>query len=421
MIGAQSFRQLQQLGPTVLRYFCSIALIGFALDGGIYAVLLNLYLVRLGFGPEQIGLINAIGTLSFALMALPAGALGQRWGSRRMLLVGLGGLVVGAVLLPLADLLPAPWQLPWLAVTISVTYLSLAIYFVNTAPYLLELVSAAQRNSAFALQTGLTSFAAFLGSLIGGVLPPLFGTLLRVSAEQTAPYRYALVFAGLSLLPALVALRRPPPVVVPLVDQPVAPDARAPDSMLRPLLGLLALIALVRVLQVSGTAVTNTFFNVYLDGALLLPSAQIGAIIAAGRLLGVPAALATAALTRRFGNRAVVIGASLGTALSILPLALIPHWGAAGIGFIGVVGLSWIRYAASLVFFLELVPPNRRATVSGVTEMAAGVCFTLLTFGGGYIIALLGYQTLFLGGAAITALSAAVFWWCFRNRKAYGE
>jgi predicted MFS family arabinose efflux permease len=132
----------------------------------------------------------------------------------------------------------------------------------------------------------------------------------------------------------------------------------------------------------------------------------------------VPAAFATASLTARFGNRGVVIGASLATAVSILPMALIPHWGAAGLSFIGVIASSWVRYAASVVYFLELVPPKRRATVSGVTEMAAGLCFTALAFGGGYIIALFSYRSLFLIGAAITALSAVVFWVLFRKRAA---
>ena len=44
----------------------------------------------------------------------------------------------------------------------------------------------------------------------------------------------------------------------------------------------------------------------------------------------------------------------------------------AAFGFVGVAMLSAIRYAASLVFFLDLVPPNRRTAVTGVTETAAG-------------------------------------------------
>jgi MFS family permease len=410
-------QELRLLSPAVARYFATIAVVGFAVDGGVYAVLLNLFLLRLGYGPQQIGLINAAGTLTFALSSLPAGALGARWGSRRMLLIGLGMLFAGCTLIPFADMLAPAWRLPWLLVNEVVLYVGLALYFVNTAPYVLEVVSPTQRNQIFSLQTALLSLAAFAGSLIGGLLPPTLAALLGASTEQPAPYRYALLVAGLAVLPAILALRGARPGAVPPQAEPAA-DAAAVPPAAAAILGLLALIALVRLLQVSGLAALTTFFNVYLDRELLLPTAQIGAIIACGRLLGVPAALATSALTARFGNRAVVIGASLGTALSILPIALIPHWGAAGLSFIGVIGLSWIRYAASTVYFLELVPPSRRATVSGVTEMAAGITFTALTFGGGYAIALIGYRSLFLAGAILTGLSALVFWRAFGRRAA---
>jgi predicted MFS family arabinose efflux permease len=38
-----------------------------------------------------------------------------------------------------------------------------------------------------------------------------------------------------------------------------------------------------------------------------------------------------------------------------------------------------------------------------------------MTFGGGYLIAAFGYQSLFLLGAALTSLSALVFWRSFRE------
>jgi MFS family permease len=408
-------QELRRIKPAVALYFVTIALVGFAVDGGVYAVLLNLFLVRLGYGPELIGIVNSAGTLTFALFSLPAGALGQRWGSRRIMLIGLALLLAGCVLLPLADMLGRNWQLPWLIASDILLYLGLALYFVNTAPYLMDAVTPDRRNQIFSLQTALSSLSAFAGSLVGGLLPPGIAILLGVPLTQPAPYRYALIVAGLALFPALLAIRAARPAAAHHQDVPVAPEALTPTGAI-PVLRLLAIIALVRVLQVSGLAVTSTFFNVYLDAALLMPTAQIGAIIALGRLLGVPAALTTSALTARFGNRSVVIGASLGTALSMLPLALIPHWGAASLSFIGVVGLSWIRYASSLVYFLELVPPTRRAIISGVTEMAAGICFTVLAFGGGYVIVLFGYRSLFLASAALTGLSALVFWLYFGER-----
>lgn len=413
---------LRAFGPVVFLYLSAVALVGFAVDGGVYSVLLNLFLLRLDYGPEQIGMINSAGTLVFALASVPAGMLGERWGSRRMMLFGLGLLLAGCLLLPLADLLTPGVRIAWLIGNAIVVYLGLALYFVNTAPYVLGIIDSEQRNQIFSLQTALLSLSAFLGSLVGGFLPPLVASLIGVGLDRPAPYRYALLAAGLALVPAILALRAAPSDKHTATQGPVAPAGssgatRAASSIL----GVLLLIALVRALQVTGLAATATFFNVYLDSALLIPTAQIGIIIAVGRLLGVPAALMTASLSKRFGNRGVVIAASLATALSMLPIALIPHWSAASLSYISVISLSWIRYASSIVYFLDLVPPSRRASVSGITEMAAGICFTLVTFGGGYIITLLGYRSLFLISAALTALSALVFWGVFRGRRAYSE
>jgi MFS family permease len=406
-------RWLPRLTPALARYFVAVVLVGFAFDGGIYSVLLNLFLVRLGYGPESIGLVNAAGTLAFAVASLPAGVIGARWGSRPIMLLGLAFLTVGSLLLPLADILAPEWRLAWLLLNMSLLYLGLALYFVNTAPFVMEAARPEQRTYIFSLQTALLALAAFLGSLIGGFLPPAFAALLGTSTMQPAPYRYGLLIAGLAIVPAMLALHA---ARAPAARRPAEPAvvAAAPAPLAASLIGLLAMILIVRVLQVSGLAVTTTFFNVYLDSALFVPTAQIGLLLSVGRLLGIPAALATGALTSRYGSRAVVIGASAGTALSMLPIALIPHWGAAGLSLIGVVGLSGIRYPASMVYFMELVPPAKRATVAGLTEMAAGICFTAMTFGGGYLIAAFGYQSLFLLGAALTGLSALVFWRSFR-------
>lgn len=399
------------------RYYLAVSLLGFAVDGGVYAVLLNLFIARLGYGPEVIGLVNAAGMVVFALASLPAGISGERWGSKRIMLWGLGLIVAGAVLLPLADVLPAEARLPWLITMIICLYLGLALAFVNTAPMLLGLVATDQRNQAYATQTALLGLASFLGSLLGGLVPTVVSVLTGVSLDQPMPYRYGLMVAGVTVIPALLALARIQPSAVPELP---APPAGAPGTRPAPaILGLLSLIALVRVLQIAGLAVTSTFINLYLDAELRVPTAQLGVLLAIGRLVSVPTALTSATLSARFGNRTVVIGASLATAVGMLPLALIPHWGAAWLSLMLVSGLSSVRYAASIVYFLDLVPPNRRATTAGVTEMAAGICFTALTFGGGYIITLLGYRALFLLGASLTGLSALVFWALFRGRQGH--
>src|SRR5262245_6727144 len=87
------------------RYFVTIGALGFAIDG-VYAVLLNLYLLRLGYGPEFIGQVNGLALVTFAVMGLPSGVLGAKWTSRQMLRVGLGVALLGTGLLPLAEFTP---------------------------------------------------------------------------------------------------------------------------------------------------------------------------------------------------------------------------------------------------------------------------------------------------------------------------
>ena len=45
------------------------AIMGFAVDGGIYSVIFNLYLLRLAFGPEFVGQVGGdqFGSLSIVL------------------------------------------------------------------------------------------------------------------------------------------------------------------------------------------------------------------------------------------------------------------------------------------------------------------------------------------------------------------
>src|SRR5688500_7493583 len=105
---------LRQFSRDVRLYLLTSALLGFTVFGWIATVLNNLYLVRLGYGPEFIGLVNAAGELSFALFGLPAGMLGARLNSRHMLIVGMALGVVVTLLLPAAEFVPAAGRSGWI-------------------------------------------------------------------------------------------------------------------------------------------------------------------------------------------------------------------------------------------------------------------------------------------------------------------
>jgi predicted MFS family arabinose efflux permease len=251
--------------------------------------------------------------------------------------------------------------------------------------------------------------AGFTGSLVGGILPRLFATLLNSPLDQPGPYRYPLWIAAALLLPAILAMLATRQInAAPLPQEKVVGVNLKRMGLLT--LGIIALMALIRLLQVASMGTTSTFMNVYLDTNLHVSTATIGLLSALGRLLAVPAALMTPFLSARRGNASVVVWASLGSTLCMLPLALIPHWLAAGVGFMGVISLSSLRYSAFLVYSMELVTPDWRSTMSGAGEMAAGFSFALMALTGGYIITASGYHTLFLIGASLSLGGTLMFW-----------
>jgi MFS family permease len=389
-------------------YLYIVALIGFVYDGGIYSVVFNLYLLRLGYGPEFVGQVNAAGMLAFALGAFPAGALGDRWGNRRMMVAGPVAMFAGGLLLTWAEFGPPAWQATWLTVAYILLNLGLALFFVNSIPYLMALTTPAERGPAFAVQSALISLAAFAGSLTGGFLPGYFAFALDKTQADPAPYRYPLLLAALLLITGVWAAFGTRDTDEPgNIVQPEVEDAGISSAL--KIWGLILVLSLIRMLLVAGSAVAMTFFNVYMDAGLHVSTVQIGIAVAIGRLSAVPAALTTPLLAARWGNAPVALVASLLLVVFLAPLALVPVWYAAGLGYIGAIAMTSIRYPAFMVYSMEMAPVRYRSALAGSAETATGLSFASLALVGGYLIANLGYSALFLTGAALNLMGTMIF------------
>ena len=71
----QYLRTIRHFNRDIHLYLFASGLIGFCLFSGIYSLLFNLYLLRLGYGPTFVGQVNAVGGLAFALSSLPSSFL----------------------------------------------------------------------------------------------------------------------------------------------------------------------------------------------------------------------------------------------------------------------------------------------------------------------------------------------------------
>jgi MFS family permease len=383
------------------------ALIGFAYMG-IYVMLFNLYLLRLGYEPKFIGLVNAAAQLGFALFSLPSGALGKRWGSRRMSITGLSIAILGLGLLPLVEMLPLTWQSTWLMTTYIIVWLGGGLYLVNMLPLMMAATSPTERDQVFSTRQAIIPLAGFAGSLVGGFLPGFLAKLLGSTLGQPTPYRLALFFGAGLLVPAVLALLVTDDVASTSV---VVGQMKTSSKMTGTLpIGLMTFMALVVFLLVAGNSTARIFFNLYLDDGLELPTFWIGMLVAIGNLLGGTIALLTPLAIARWGKGRTISVGIYGLALSLLPLALVAHWGAAGFGFVGVTALFNFTMPALTVCQQEIVPPQWRSTMAGAVSMATGLSTAATAFGGGYLITAFGYQSLFLMGAGLAAIGATLFW-----------
>lgn len=406
------FGGLGRVSRNVRIYLLATALVGFTLDGGVFSVLFNLFLLRLDYGPEFIGQVNSAGLLAFALSSLPAGALGARLGNRRMMLVGLAMMVGGGALVPLAPLLGASVTGPLLIAAYMTLFIGLALYFVNSVPFVMDISSVGERSHAFSMQTALLALAAFCGALIGGNLPQLFAWLLRVPNHAPVIYGGGLLLAALLMAPSIWAIARLPQPTHEADEGEEAEPAPRPGHRWRwdnPVVITLLLLSVVRFFQVSGIATANTFFNVYMDSALQVPTGLIGLVAALGRLLGVPAALLTPMLMARWGAPRTVMLASTVSAVSMVVLATAPHWLGAGAGYIGVAAFASMRYPAFMLYSMTLVPARWRGTLAGAGETAGGLCFAGMALIGGFLIGAQGFLSLFLVGGALTLVGTVLF------------
>ncbi len=376
---------------------------------GVYGVLLNLYLLRTGYGIEFIGLITAAGLLSFAVFSLPAGYVAQRWGIRRTMIASLGIGVAAMGLMPLADLLPEAIRGGWLATGNVLAGLGTTAFHVSIMPYLMASTGPAERRQAFSMRWALFYVGSFAGSILGGVLPPAIAFVTRESLQDPQPFRYSLFVGGVLLVGALWAVSR-------ASEMRADPQAIAVVRGHRFPLGILAIFGGAVFLWATAEGAAQAFFNVYLDTRLEITTFQIGIIIAIARIAGIPASLAAPDIARRIGNGQTAALASLAAALSLIPLALVPHWAAAGAAFVAINVSVGVLAPASYLFMFGLVAERWRLAIAS-TSIGAGVAgFAAIALGGGFLIARLDYPIFFLISAAITTVGVLLFWIRFVSR-----
>lgn len=397
-------RSVRSYSPDIRLYLIYTLLVNVAI--GVFALLLNLYLVQLGLRENFIGAFNALYTLAIAGTSLSMGWLLNRYGVWKCVAVGTAGFVVVSASLTLVTT-------PVLLLALSALS-GVATGFVLTPvmPFIVELTRSRQRADVAALVFSLTSVATVIGSLVGGWMPRLLAITFGLELPGTMAFRLTLL-AGLVVAAfGLVPLQRMSSQRK--RNRPADSAAEATQS------GLLELpqgdvrqrvivFVLVGGLMSLGAGAVFPFYNVFLL-ELGTPAGQIGTIFAVGWMLAAVVGLSAPAIARRLGSQKAVslvrmVPVPLFIAMAIQPglaIAVLVHWVR-----ISSVSLGW---PIDSTYISEVLPDKARTSVFGYRSAAWNVGFSISSLVAGVSIVRYGYGPSFVAYAVFMTAAMALFY-----------
>jgi len=378
---------------------------------GIQAVLFNLYLLRLGYDAQFIGTLIGFGQLIWALMALPAGAFGRRFGARPALYLwhGLHGLGFAIVLC--AEFFPRQFLTPVIVFGWMVFWIGGAFGGSNGAPFMMRSAPRNLLNLVFSTQVIMFSVMGFVGSIVAGILPAALTTLSGASATDPAPFRAALSLTAICHGISVLILTR-------LRDQPDESGSGTVSSVGRPTALLLFWGGLMFLLTASEGSV-RSFFNVYLDRQLQMPTADIGVVFGVAQFFSVLGAFSAPFLLRRLGASRVILFATSASGGVLVLLAAAQITWVASSAYITVILLSAVATAARTIMSQELVAGHWRIIIAGVSTVGLGLGWASSAAIGGVLVNAFGFATYFYIAAGLAILAAGLLGvFLFRKRAA---
>ncbi len=395
-----------------LVFICSF-IFGFILFGGLYQVLVNLFLIRMGYGTEFIGLVNGMSLLFLSLGSLCASVLGLRFSGLSLLRFGYVFYFVGIVLFPLAIYLPKFWQSSWLIGTNCLIGFMAAIFMVFLNPLVMASTTDEERNDVFSYQMAFMPFGGFVGSSFGGFFTYYLNVVYALPLNTPEPYVYTMLIGSSVMLIGIVAVFYLRPVDTSTQEAEKRPSSDSSKNQDPFPLKIILLIAIVITFRIAGEMSVRNFVNVYLDRDLYISPTRISYVYSIAQLFAIPAPLIAPRLMKQFGRGQVFNWATMGVAGCVVAISMTQNWIAVTIAYVILLALAQIARPAITIISMQSVTPRWRPSMSSSNMISIGLSGLATSMIGGLIIDLWGFKPFFLTCAGVTMIGVAIFWFAF--------
>lgn len=392
--------------PNARLYLVYMVLNGAAF--GIYRLLFNFYVLSLGFDEALLGRLLTTVSLVQLVAALPAGYVSDRIGRKPSLMLSAVAMVatlLGMVIWPTTVGFYAMSVLMGLAQSLSaVTY----------GPFLMENSDEEERTYLFALSSGLSMIAQFMGNWLGGQLPSAIGGWLGTSPTGSTAYGIALLavaaLASTALLPTLLIRRQHKPRTQEGYLSPFAVARSQPRLLFR----------LIMPMWVTslGAGLLMPFMNIFFRHTYGSSDATIGALFAVGSLFMAIGLILAPPLADRYGKIALVIVTQALSIPFLFLLGFAPWFWMSAIAYLIRLALMNMSNPVYQAFVMEHAAPEARATVASLVSMSWSFGWAFSPTLSGWLQVNYGFTPVYLGTLVSYIVAIYLYWRYFGLRPA---
>jgi MFS family permease len=338
---------------------------------GFLVVVLVLYLREIGLMEWEVGVLLTLILLGDTAISLWITTAADRFGRRRMLLVGSLLMALAGIVFALTD----DFWLLLIAGTVGVISPSgneVGPFLSVEHAALAQTVPAEHRTVLFAWHNLAASLATALGSLCGGMA----SELLQASGVSGADsYRPVVVAYGVAGLVLAVLYSQLSPAVEVVVEGNRSPGERPPPrfGLHRSRRMVYHLAALFALDAFGGGFVMQAVVAYWFHVRFGAEPATNGAIFCGANLLAACSALAAAWVARRVGLLNAMVFTHLPSNVLLLLVPLMPNLGLAVTVLLLRFSISQMDVPTRQSYTVAVVHPDERSAASGVTAVARSI------------------------------------------------
>jgi len=375
----------------------------------VFSVLFNLYLLRMGYSEDMIGVYQMSIGASVAMLAIPSGYIIDRFGFKRP-------MIIASVITVLAVIFQASFYPITAIIVFTFIYGGCAsLLMVADNPFMMENSTRSERTHLFSVSFAAMMLTGFFGGLLGGYMPGVIAKIMNFNPDDYLNYRYSLYISILFVVASVIPFffieekRRGNPYCHKLIDRFRISKIKNKR--------LFAKLLIPNVLIGFGAGLIVPFINVYLENQVNASTSVIGLIFSLTSVLTGLASFGVPLLTRRFGKINTVVFTQLFSLPFLIGITLSSLLPLAAFFMLARSVLMNLSTPAMSNFSMESVAPDEKSLFSGFSGLAWNGTWAVSNIAAGFIMARISYLIPYYMCAALYFLASISYFLFFRKSE----